>query len=119
MRTQLLAPLSRALNALTELRTLTLACHVVSADSLGWVGTRPLLLPRLRLPQLTDLAIRTANSGTFGPYVPAATVLGAAQPARAFAVVGLGSQCELPSLQHYGTPARALSCDRVCPFPLS
>ena len=106
MRSQLLAALSRALNALVELRTLTLVCYVVSAHSLGWQGTRPVLLPRLRLPRLTHLTIRTAtNSGKCGsavPATPAVTVSGAAQPAPAFAVIGLGPQCELPSLEHYG-----------------
>ena len=98
VRNQLLHSLTRALSALNELTSLTLICHAIPAETLGWGNTRSLRLPRLRLPHLTRLSIR-----------PAAAAAGMVQEgdAAAFALIGLGPRCELPSLRHYGKQSKA------------
>ena len=97
VRSQLLHSLTRALSALTELTSLTLICHAISAEALGWGNTRSLRLPRLRLPRLTRLSIRPAA---------AAAEMMQEHDAAAFALIGLGPRCELPSLRHYGKRSR-------------
>ena len=59
-----------------------------------WSGTRPLHLPQLRLPRLTELCIRSSHRD-WGARTSAA-----ASPA--FALIGLGPQCDLPLLRWVG-----------------
>lgn len=99
-RGQLLRSLGRALSALPQLRELTLICHTVSAAVLSWADTRSLHLPGLRLQKLTELSIFPSHrSLTAGIETDSGT------ETPAFALVGLGPQCELPSLWRFGAPA--------------
>ena len=101
VRSQLLHALGRALSALTQLRRLTLVCHTVPAAALGWDGTRLLHLPRLKLPWLAELSIRPSQ----GRAMEALGAGAVSTEPPAFAIAGLGSQCELPSLRRFGARA--------------
>lgn len=89
-RRQLLCSLGRALSTLRMLRSLKIVCHSVPAATLGWGDTRLLNLLQLQLPLLTELRICLFQRSGVNSEPPA------------FALTGIGPQCELPSLRSLG-----------------